>query len=88
MMGPEGALILRLGKHPKIAESGLACGSLADAERKLNVKQTKTSLKSNPIATSKIHASLERIALLTGTQPHEDDHRRVPSYVSLGKSNR
>jgi putative SOS response-associated peptidase YedK len=51
---------------------------LADAERKLKVKQTKAALNERRIATSKIEDSLERIALLRGTQPHEDDHRIFP----------
>ena len=51
---------------------------LADAQRKLKVKETKSALNEQRIATSKIDASLERIALLTGTQPHEDDHRIFP----------
>lgn len=51
---------------------------LADAERKLKAKQTKTALNAQRIAASKIEASLERIALLTGTQSHEDDHRIFP----------
>lgn len=51
---------------------------LADAQRKLKVKETKSALNEQRIATSKIDASLERISLLTGTQPHEDDHRIFP----------
>jgi putative SOS response-associated peptidase YedK len=51
---------------------------LADAERKLKVKETKAALNEQRVATSKIEANLERIALLTGTQPHEDDHRIFP----------
>lgn len=51
---------------------------LADAERKLKVKETKAALSDQRIASSKIEASLERISLLTGTQPHEDDHRIFP----------
>jgi len=51
---------------------------LGDAERKLKVKDTKAALNEQRIATSKIEASLERIALLTGTQPHEDDNRIFP----------
>lgn len=51
---------------------------LGDAERKLKVKETKAALNEQRIATSKIEASLERIALLTGTQPHEDDNRIFP----------
>jgi putative SOS response-associated peptidase YedK len=51
---------------------------LADAQRKLKVKQTKSALNEQRVATSKIEAALERIALLTGTQPHEDDYRIFP----------
>jgi putative SOS response-associated peptidase YedK len=51
---------------------------LADAQRKLKVRQTKAALNEQRVATSKIEASLERIALLTGTQPHEDDNRIFP----------
>jgi putative SOS response-associated peptidase YedK len=51
---------------------------LADAERKLKVKETNAALNERRVATSKIEASLERIALLTGTQPHEDDNRIFP----------
>src|SRR5262245_59516055 len=51
---------------------------LGDAERKLKVKQTKAALNDQRVATSKIDASIERIALLTGTQPHEDDNRIFP----------
>jgi putative SOS response-associated peptidase YedK len=51
---------------------------LGDAERKLKVKETKAALNEQRIATSRIESSLERIALLTGTQPHEDDHRIFP----------
>ena len=51
---------------------------LADAERKLKVKETKAALNERRVATSKIEASLERIALLSGTQPHEDDNRIFP----------
>lgn len=51
---------------------------LADAQRKLKVTETKAALNDQRIATSKIDASLERIALLTGTHAHEDDHRIFP----------
>lgn len=51
---------------------------LGGAERKLKIKETKAALNEQRIATSKIEASLERIALLTGTQPHEDDNRIFP----------
>jgi hypothetical protein len=51
---------------------------LADAERKLKVKKTKAALNDQRVATSKVDASLERIALLSGTQPHKDGHRIFP----------
>jgi putative SOS response-associated peptidase YedK len=51
---------------------------LADAQRKLKVKETKAALNEQRVATSRIDAALERIALLKGTQPHEDDHRIFP----------
>jgi putative SOS response-associated peptidase YedK len=51
---------------------------LADAQRKLKVKETKSALNEQRVATAKIEASLERISLLKGTQPHEDDDRIFP----------
>lgn len=51
---------------------------LGDAQRKLKVKETKSALNEQRVAASKIDATLERVALLTGTQPHEDDHRIFP----------
>jgi putative SOS response-associated peptidase YedK len=51
---------------------------LADAQRKLKVRETKAALNDQRVATAKIESSLERIALSTGTQPHEDDHRIFP----------
>lgn len=51
---------------------------LADAQRKLKVKETKSALNEQRVAASKIDAGLERVALLTGTQSHEDDHRIFP----------
>lgn len=48
---------------------------LADAQRKLNVKETKTALEDQRIASAKIKASLEKLTLLKGTQPHADDNR-------------
>jgi putative SOS response-associated peptidase YedK len=51
---------------------------LADAQRKLKLKETKAALNEQRIAGAKIEASLERISLLKGTQPHEDDDRIFP----------
>ena len=51
---------------------------LADAERKLKVRQTKSALNEQRIATTKVDTALEKISLLKGTQPHEDDDRIFP----------
>jgi hypothetical protein len=51
---------------------------LADAQRKLKVKETKTAMEDQRIASTKIEASLERLSLLKGTQPHTDDNRIFP----------
>jgi putative SOS response-associated peptidase YedK len=51
---------------------------LADAERKLAVKETKTARNEQGIATRKIETTLERLSLLKGTDPHVDDARIFP----------
>lgn len=51
---------------------------LADAERKLAVKATKTASEQRRIALSKIEAAMQKLSLLKGTQPHEDDDRIFP----------
>lgn len=51
---------------------------LADAERKLQTKATKTALNEQRIASSKIENALEKLTLLKGTQPHIDDDRIFP----------
>ncbi len=51
---------------------------MADAERKLQVKQTKTAQESARIATAKVEGALEKLSLLKGTQPHVDDDRIFP----------
>jgi len=51
---------------------------LADAERKLLVKETKNALEDKRIASNWIETSLEKLALLKGTQGHEDDNRIFP----------
>ena len=51
---------------------------LADAQRKLQVKETKSALNEQRIASSKVEAILEKLALLKGTQPHPDDNRIFP----------
>jgi putative SOS response-associated peptidase YedK len=57
---------------------------LADAERKLKLKETRTALEERRIATTRIETSLEKLSLLKGTQPHEDDDRVFPmSYAPI-----
>lgn len=51
---------------------------LADAERKLKVKETKAALNDKRIAATKIETYLEKLALFRGTQPHADDNRIFP----------
>ena len=51
---------------------------LADAERKLKVKETKAALNDQRIASTKIETYLEKLSLLKGTQPHPDDNRIFP----------
>jgi putative SOS response-associated peptidase YedK len=57
---------------------------LADAQRKLATKETKAALESKRIALSKIELAMEKLALLKGTQAHEDDDRIFPmAYAPL-----
>jgi putative SOS response-associated peptidase YedK len=57
---------------------------LADAERKLAVKETKAASESKRIATAKIDAAMEKLPLLKGTQAHEEDERIFPmSYAPI-----
>ena len=51
---------------------------LADAERKLQVKETKAAANDKRIATDKIAKAFERLPLLKGTQPHALDGRVFP----------
>lgn len=51
---------------------------LADAERKLAVKETKTARESQRIARSKIAQAMDRLALLRNDAPHENDCRIFP----------
>ena len=48
---------------------------LADAERKLKEKETKTARNKLRVAGNKILNALEKLSLLKGTQALEDDHR-------------
>jgi putative SOS response-associated peptidase YedK len=57
---------------------------LADAQRKLNEKETKAARNDERIATNKIEAALEKLALLKGTQPDRNDDRIFPmSYAPI-----
>jgi putative SOS response-associated peptidase YedK len=51
---------------------------LADAERKLKVKETKTARNEQRIAAGKIENALEKLSLLKGKQSHPDDDRIFP----------
>lgn len=51
---------------------------LADAQRKLLRKETKTARNDERIATSKIDAAIDRLGLLKGVQSHPDDDRIFP----------
>jgi putative SOS response-associated peptidase YedK len=51
---------------------------LADAQRKLKTKETKSARESERIATTKIDTALEKLSLLKGTQWHDDDDRVFP----------
>jgi hypothetical protein len=51
---------------------------LADAQRKLKERETKTARNEERISTTKIETALEKLSLLKGTQHHEDDDRLFP----------
>jgi putative SOS response-associated peptidase YedK len=51
---------------------------LADAERKLAVKETKGALESQRIAGTKVSQAMEKLGLLRDDRPHEDDYRIFP----------
>jgi putative SOS response-associated peptidase YedK len=51
---------------------------LADAQRKLKLKETRTARNEERIATTKIETAIEKLSLLKGTQWHEDDERIFP----------
>lgn len=55
---------------------------LADAGRKLKIKETKAARNDQRIASSKIEAFLGKLSLLKGTQPHPDDNRIFPMTYS------
>ena len=57
---------------------------LADAQRKLKDKETKSARNEERIATDKIEAALAKLALLKGTQLHPSDDRIFPmSYAPI-----
>ena len=68
---------------------------LADAERKLHVKETKTALNEQRIATNKIENALERLSLLKGTpaarrgkhRPHLPVRRYAPIVLRANGKN-
>lgn len=55
---------------------------LADAQRKLQQKETKTARNDERIATEKIDTALHRLSQLNGTQPNSGDDRIFPMTYS------
>jgi putative SOS response-associated peptidase YedK len=55
---------------------------LADAERSLQVKPTKTAAQSKRVASEKVDWLLGKLAELRQTEPKEDDYRIFPGYYS------
>lgn len=55
---------------------------LADAERKLAVKQTKAAAESKRIAASKVEQALGRLSRLADDRPHPDDYRIFPRHYA------
>jgi putative SOS response-associated peptidase YedK len=51
---------------------------LADAERKLTVKETKAAAESQRIASTKVKQALGKLALMADDRPHENDYRIFP----------
>ena len=51
---------------------------LADAERKLAVKQTKAAAESKRIAGTKVQQALGKLSLLSDEKPHSNDYRIFP----------
>jgi len=57
---------------------------LADAERKLAVKETKAAAESKRIAETKVKQGMGKLALLTDDKPHSNDYRIFPrSYAPI-----
>jgi putative SOS response-associated peptidase YedK len=51
---------------------------LADAERKLAVKETKAAAESKRIAGTKVKQAMGKLALMTDDKPHSNDYRVFP----------
>jgi putative SOS response-associated peptidase YedK len=57
---------------------------LADAERKLALKQTKAAAESQRIAGTKVRQAMGKLALMSDDKPHADDYRIFPrSYAPI-----
>ncbi len=57
---------------------------LADAERKLAVKETKAAAESKRIAGTKVEQAMRKLSLLTDDKPHSNDYRIFPrSYAPI-----
>jgi putative SOS response-associated peptidase YedK len=57
---------------------------LADAERKLAMKETKAAIESKRIAETKVRQARGKLALLTDDRPHANDYRIFPrSYAPI-----
>jgi putative SOS response-associated peptidase YedK len=57
---------------------------LADADRKLAVKETKAAAESKRVAETKVRQALGKLALLTDDKPHSNDYRIFPrSYAPI-----
>jgi hypothetical protein len=51
---------------------------LADADRKLAVKETKAAAESKRIASTKVQQAMRKLALLADDKPHSNDYRIFP----------
>ncbi len=51
---------------------------LADAERKLAVKETKAAIESKRIAANRIRQAVGKLSLLTDERPHSNHYRIFP----------
>jgi putative SOS response-associated peptidase YedK len=55
---------------------------LADADRKLAVKETKAAAESKRIAGTKVEQALRKLSLLTDDRPHSNDYRIFPRHYA------